>query len=135
MVKLAKPTMMPCCSLNHPVHEVIKAKTKVHVRRLTHQQIERRFFFLHVGLKDLNTFPLSEEQAAIPSSKRHNTTSFDYHVQMTHYSCLLLLFKPKYSQTDGCALRLAGCIVFFHSVVNVFVNAVPLMDDGYDRVQ
>ncbi len=97
-------------------------------------------FFLHVGLKDLNTFPLliRKSRRWSPSSERLNTTSFDYLslVKMTHCCCLLLPFEPKHCQTDGCLLTLwLGCTVFFHSAVNVFVIAVPLVDDGYAGVQ
>lgn len=46
-------------------------------------------------------------------------------------------FKPKHSHTHGCMCDHveAGCTVFFHRVLNVFVVAVPHMGDGYVHVQ
>lgn len=48
------------------------------------------------------------------SSKRQNTPSSD--IEMTPHHCLLLPFKPKYEQTDGCIFWLLLAIQYFSIV-------------------
>ena len=107
------------------------------LRRLSHDYVFlKTLFFWHIALNDLNSFPpLSAERAVIPSSRSTDHLPL---VQLAHYWCLSCHLKPNTSRQMAACIRqvVAGSVQsFFHGAVNVFVNAVPLLDDGYARAQ